>query len=453
MDYSLFTGLVLTLGGAIFLVCFSGFGLISFREREPRAAMIACIAAWATSIPLFLAATAPDTVRTWTAVLLAVLGAAAIVAWFVPIGSSVAGNGRPTRRIDEREIMFARARLEPGTPNYDSYYAMRPEHKKNDDRTRALPGLLSPKATRAEPSAFAAAKGYFRTTHSMRNQVDGAVAPAPSGLPAPEMTATIKRVALELGARNVGITALHPYHVYTHVGRGAGRWGDQIDLDHRWALAFTVEMDHQTMRCAPAAPVVAESARRYVESAKIAIQVAATIRGHGYPARAHIDGNYRVIAPLVARDAGLGELGRMGILITPGLGPRVRLGVVTTDAPLVADSPGDDLSVIDFCTVCKKCAENCPSESIPFEDREWIDEDLRWAIDAESCFRYWNAIGSDCGRCMTVCPYAHPDNIAHNIVRWATRQSGVARRGALVMDDLFYGSRPRPRATCQTKSP
>ena len=49
-------------------------------------------------------------------------------------------------------------------------------------------------------------------------------------------------------------------------------------------------------------------------------------------ARAHIDGNYQVIAPLVARDAGLGTIGRMGLLMTPELGPRVRLAVVTTRA-------------------------------------------------------------------------------------------------------------------------
>ena len=47
------------------------------------------------------------------------------------------------------------------------------------------------------------------------------------------------------------------------------------------------------------------------------VQLAAAIRDLGYPARAHIDGNYRVIAPLVARDAGLGEIGRMGLLMTP----------------------------------------------------------------------------------------------------------------------------------------
>jgi ferredoxin len=280
-------------------------------------------------------------------------------------------------------------------------------------------------------------------TEAWRDEVDGPVATARSERPASEMNGVVKRLALRLGARDVGVTEVRPYHVYTHVGRGAGSWGEPIRLDHRWAIAFTVEMDHATMRCAPAAPVVAESARQYVESAKISIQIASMIRSFGYPARAHIDGNYRVIAPLVGRDAGLGEFGRMGILMTPRLGPRVRLGVVTTELPLLPDPPGDDLSVIDFCSVCKKCAKNCPSASIPFGDRVRIDGGYRWPIDPDGCFRYWNAIGTDCGRCMSVCPYSHPDSPVHNVVRRAARRSGAARRGAVWLDDLFYGRRPR----------
>ena len=46
------------------------------------------------------------------------------------------------------------------------------------------------------------------------------------------------------------------------------------------------------------------------------VQLGYLIRSLAYPARTHIDGNYRVIAPLVARDAGLGEIGRMGLLMT-----------------------------------------------------------------------------------------------------------------------------------------
>ena len=443
-DPVIISSLLLLVSGSALLLSLASFALVSIREREQRATTVAVALAAVSSLPFFLATVFPPHLQITLLGIVTAVVLAVAVAWFLPIGSSCKESGRPNHRVDERDIMFARARLVPGSEQFDAYYGRRPEDRESDDRTRALPGLLSPETPAAEAVAFGSAEASFAVTEALRDEVDGPVAPERLERSPSEMAATVKRFAQRHGACDVGITELQPYHVYSHVGRGTGVWGEPIELDHRWAIAFTVEMDHATMRCAPAAPVVAESARQYVESAKIAIQLAALIRSLGYPARAHIDGNYRVIAPLVAQDAGLGEILRMGILMTPRLGPRVRLGVVTTDLPLSPDRPGDDPSVLDFCSVCKKCAENCPTGSITFGERESIDGGLRWAIDADSCFRYWNAFGTDCGRCMTVCPYSHPDSAVHNLVRWAIRSSGAARRGALWLDDLFYGRRPQP---------
>lgn len=441
MSFAAATSIVLLILGLAALAGLAAFGVVSIRERERRAALIAFLLAAAVALPFLAVPAFPPPVRTGFLAVLAGAAVVGLVLWFLPIGVVKVGNSRPSRRVDERDIMFARARLQPGSREFETYYAMRPENREPDDETRALPGLLSHRAAKAEPVAFATSKASFDMTRALRDEVDGPVARHRDERPPGEMAEIVKRLALHLGARDAGITELRPYHVYTHVGRGSGKWGDEIPVEHRWAIAFTMEMDFHVMRQAPEAPVVAESARQYVEGAKIAIQIASMIRRLGYPARAHIDGNYRVIAPLVARDAGIGEIGRMGILMTPGLGPRVRLGVVTTDLPLIADPPTDDRSVIDFCTVCRKCADNCPSQSISFDDRTRIDGGWRWAIDPDTCFRYWNAVGTDCGVCMTVCPYSHPDNAAHDFVRWATRRSGAARRAALWMDDLFYGRR------------
>jgi ferredoxin len=339
--------------------------------------------------------------------------------------------------------MFARARLVPGSTEYDTYYALRPHNRKGDDLTRSLPGLLSPDAELADDVVFAAAEASFDLTEAVRDHVDGEVAPVRIERTPECWTAALKHYARSYGAVDVGIARVQPYHVYSHIGRGAGSWGAPVELDHEWALAFTVEMDHGRVGRAPDAPVVEESARQYVEGAKIAVILAAMIRRLGYPARAHIDGNYRVIAPLVARDAGLGEIGRMGLVMTPRLGPRVRLGVVTTNMPLVADDPGDDPSVLDFCSLCRKCALNCPVGAIPSGERTSIDNGLRWAIDSDACFRYWNLVGTDCATCVRVCPYSHPDSAAHNFVRWAIRGSSAARRGMLRLDDLFYGKKIR----------
>jgi epoxyqueuosine reductase QueG len=133
------------------------------------------------------------------------------------------------------------------------------------------------------------------------------------------------------------------------------------------------------------------------------------------------------------------------LLMTPEQGPRVRLGVVTTTLELVADERIPDETVIDFCTFCQKCAQNCPSKSIPCDDRQEIDGALRWRIDPESCFLYWNVMGTDCGICMKVCPYSHPNTAPHNMLRWGIARSGFIRRGALWLDDLFYGKRPERR--------
>jgi ferredoxin len=343
-------------------------------------------------------------------------------------------------------VVFARARLQPGSPQYEDYYRQHPEHQPIDDRTRTRPGLLSPQAKYTNPYAFSSADSSFSLIDEIQGKVEGTPASEQLPLTPEEASKMVKGLARYYGALDVGITELQPTHVYSHIGRGSGEYGAEIPLEHSYAIAYTVEMDFEFVATAPTAPITMESSRQYVEAARIATQLAETLRLWGHPARAHIDGNYRVICPLVARDAGLGEIGRMSLLMTPNLGPRVRLGVVTTTLELIPDPAPPQMDVIDFCMICKKCAENCPSRSISIGDREDEDGVRRWVLNAETCFAYWNEIGTDCGICMRVCPYSHPDNPAHNLVRWGIKKSGGFRRAALRLDDLFYGRHPESKA-------
>jgi ferredoxin len=272
--------------------------------------------------------------------------------------------------------------------------------------------------------------------------VDGPVAAEQVPADQQKISSYLCTLAQYYGALEAGITDLRSYHVYSHIGRGQGEWGAEIPIVHRYAIAFTVEMDQRMVAAAPYPPSIMESGRQYVEASRIAIQLAAAIRALGYPARAHIDGNYQVIAPLVARDAGLGEIGRMGLLMTPDQGPRVRLGVVTTNLTLVPGPTRDYSYMIDACSLCKKCATCCPSGSIPAGERKEIDGALRWRINADTCFRYWCSIGTDCGRCLAVCPFSHPRHWTHSLIRQGIEHSGLFRRAALHLDDWMYGRKP-----------
>jgi len=433
--------------GLITLLAFGGFAISSTREKEKRAASLSAALALLGG-GFFLLATQFSLSAKLAILIVTGLGISAfLVLSLLPIGRVELGDDIPAKRFDERDVMFARARLKPGSPEYKAYYEMRPENEKPDSQTRAKPGLLSLETKHANPFLYASTVGSFDLTHALREAVDGPVSQTLHTLTAHEMTKYIKNLALFFGALDVGITELKPYHVYSHIGRGTGTYGAPIPVEHTYAIAITVEMSHEMIGANPTPPGMVETAKEYVESARVAVQLAAAIRYLGYPARAHIDGNYRVICPLVGRDAGLGEIGRMGILMTPLQGPRVRLGVVTTGLDLVPDKREPDAAAIDFCSICKKCADNCPSKSIPFDDRQEIDGALRWRINSDTCFRYWNVVGTDCGICMNVCPYSHPNTFYHNLIRWGIARSGFFRRVALRLDDIFYGKEPTKRET------
>jgi hypothetical protein len=434
--------ILLILAASSILVPLYAFGLLSLRETASSAARLSFASGGIMALPFILALIVDFPLKWLLAVgyLTALLIAALL--FTLPVGEIESGREYRSSRFDERDIPFARARLQPGSDGFDAYYSLRPEKRAVDDRMRAQPGLLSSASQKAHPLFFSAAEASFDLTETVRTSVDGPVSTERYHATPETFTRFMKGFTRHLGAHSVGVARLNPNHIYSHIGRGTGEYGAPVELHHRFALAFTVEMSDALMARAPDAAVILESARKYVDAAVIAITLANFCRRLGYPARAHIDGNYQVIAPLVARDAGLGEIGKMGILMTPRLGPRVRIGVVTTDMPLIVDQRLDGRAVLDFCRICSKCADLCPSRAIPNGDRLLDQNGLRWKLDEDKCFHYWNVIGTDCGVCMAVCPFSHPDNWSHNLMRAVVERSGAGRRLAVWLDDLLYGRQP-----------
>ena len=350
----------------------------------------------------------------------------------------------PIHLIDERNTMFSRRELKVGSKEFEDYYRDNPEKKILDDKFRGMPGILGAKASQFNAFHFASSQASFETIEGLYDEVNGDVNPNITPIVPSELSRYIKAWSKKLGALECGITNLCDYHVYSVGGRHERR-GIKVSKKHEFAIAFTVEMDKEMVDTAPKAGIVMESGQQYLESGRVAVQIANFIRQLGYDARAHIDGNYEVVCPLVARDAGLGEIGRMGLLMTPSHGPRVRIGVVTANIPLEVDDIKPDYSVIDFCTICKKCADSCPSQAISFDDMKDINGVSRWQINQEACFTLWCSLGTDCGRCVSVCPYSHEKNPLHDIVRYGIKSNYAFRRLALKLDDVFYDRKPKSK--------
>jgi len=433
--------------GILLFVFFAYAWITSLRENEKRAANLLVLSAIILIAPIDLVLLTEFPFRELVGWLMIGLYLFIPILLFIPLDTQHKQlNSHPKGRIDERDIMFSRMHYIPGSELYKAYYSKYPEKETLDNKFREKPGLLKPGSSFYDPLHFNAAEASFDTVAAFHPIVEGEPAEEQTNVSPEKITAYIKKWAVKLGAKEVGITLLKDEHKYSVVGRGAD-YGKTVELNHKYAIAFTVEMDKEMMDTAPHAPAVLETSQQYLESGEVAVQVAVMIRRLGFEARAHIDGNYRVVCPLIARDAGLGEIGRMGILMTPKQGPRVRISVVTTDLPLILDQHKPDPTINDFCKICKKCAEACPSKAIPFDDPTEIDGVKRWQIDQEKCFTLWCQVGTDCGKCMAVCPYAHPDNFFHNVIRYGIRRNFLFRKLAVQLDDLFYGKRPKPKPT------
>jgi reductive dehalogenase len=362
------------------------------------------------------------------------------------------------KRTDERDIVFARNRsLRPDSEQYKSYYAMRPEYEHYDTARRERGGPLGqlglidrPKekanvaatiASLAIPLSFSTPDKYSPSAHPQSKMQQVKISPQ-------EASQRIKGYTLNLGANLVGVTEINPLWVYSNRGEifheNWEDWGAEIDINHKYAIVFATEMAAELVGTAPHSPTTIASMGNYAKGTFIAAQLAGYIANLGYSATANHLRHYDAVLVPLAVDAGLGETGRLGYLMTKDFGPRVRLGAVTTDLPLVSDKPVD-IGVEDFCKICKKCANCCPSNSIPPGDPAEANGTLRWKLNAETCFDYWGKVGSDCNICMRVCPWSHATTFPHKIIRALITRNRFSRRLFNLMDNIFYGKKPKAK--------
>ncbi len=318
------------------------------------------------------------------------------------------------KRVDERDTMFARAKYVKGSKAYEDYYKRNPEKKSIDDSIRTRPNLCSEGTMTYNELNSPMASCAFQFLEDIRHLSEGNINPIKVEGNQKIITKRIKGLAKKYGAKLVGITELKDYHFYTHRGRHEEIYGEEIKLNHKYAIVFAVEMDKDMINRGPMLAEVIETSKCYVDAAIIGMILSYYIRSLGYEARNHMDANYLLMPVLVAKDAGLGEVGRNTLLTTKEYGSRIRLGVVTTNLEPDVDEP-ICFGLEDFCKLCKNCAHTCPSQSISHETEKETNGNLNWAIEQETCYIKWRYLGTDCGMCIASCPFSQEMDSIKNI--------------------------------------
>lgn len=224
-------------------------------------------------------------------------------------------------------------------------------------------------------------------------------------------SADLRKVATLFGADLVGFCEYDERWVYASKFSRMEQADKPVDVDERlpYVIVIITAMDRDLTATVPSALAATATGMGYTSDAVSLMSLAQYIRNLGYDAQASM--NDTALNIPLAVQAGLGEYGRHGLLITKEFGPRVRIGKIFTDMPVAPDRP-ISFGVTEFCNICNACAAACPPRAIPDDapkydapNKSSFSTIRKWTTDAEKCFKFWTSQNTECSICIRVCPY------------------------------------------------
>ncbi len=223
-------------------------------------------------------------------------------------------------------------------------------------------------------------------------EVSGEVEPTVAPEPERDVTEEIRSKALELGFGEVGFTHYDRRYTYT----SKKRWAKYHN-----AICLALEQDYAQTQSLPSLEAEYAHFGTYEVAGALALDLAEHIRGLGYRAQIHSpNDNTGIYIPMFV-NAGLGQLGANGQLLSPHFGSRARLMLVTTDAPVKHDEPVD-YGINKFCEQCQVCVVRCPARAL-LREKVWYRGIKKNKLVYDRC-RPIMITYEGCGVCMKVCP-------------------------------------------------
>jgi epoxyqueuosine reductase len=213
----------------------------------------------------------------------------------------------------------------------------------------------------------------------------------PPARSAGEFTRAVRQQAAALGISAIGVADYDGMYTFSDLDRAAGG---------RRVIVCVLEQNWASTQTLPSVRGERTALSTNAELMELVTHLAAYIRAAGYPAQAHTTEGIAVVHHYAVQ-AGLGQMGFNGQLLTPQAGSRCRLCLITTDAPLVRDEPRD-FGIPRLCEQCRICVRRCPSGAIPARRTEFRGVEKN-KLNLPRCFPVVAQV-TGCSVCMKVCP-------------------------------------------------
>lgn len=239
----------------------------------------------------------------------------------------------------------------------------------------------------------------YRTRHDEINEpvvkaslITGDIEPTAEPATDIDFSEVIRLKGRELGFGEVGFARFDHHYSY----QSKKGW---VKYEH--VICLALEQDFYQTQTLPSLEAEFAHFGTYEMEGALALDLADFIRTLGYHAQVHSpNDNSGAYIPMFV-DAGLGQLGANGQLLSPHFGSRARLAMITTDAPVTYDQP-IDYGVGKFCEECQVCVNRCPGRAIQ-KDKVWWRGAQKHKLIYERC-RPVMARYDGCAVCMKACP-------------------------------------------------
>jgi len=176
-----------------------------------------------------------------------------------------------------------------------------------------------------------------------------------------------------------------------------------IEFLYNNGIILGMEMSYEAIDTAPEPPAGLESLNIYAELGETTNKLADFIRSKGYRVIACHPLGGPILYPAMAVKAGLGKIGKQGLLITKKFGPRQRLSMIAINAGPLPDKSFEEFEVSEFCEKCRRCIQLCPVNAI-YDNPIPKESGNLSRIDSEKCMEYFYKT-TGCSVCIQVCPF------------------------------------------------
>ncbi|WP_409199001.1 4Fe-4S binding protein [Methanobrevibacter acididurans] len=172
-------------------------------------------------------------------------------------------------------------------------------------------------------------------------------------------------------------------------------WLEDNDFGFNGAIVLTMEMYDKILSTNPGSLAKSFNDELYENFGNLTYEVSDFLRLNGFETFVAPPNGDIINFSKLGERAGLGCVGKSGLLISPSFGPKEKISAILVNISNLPIEKSNNYSWIrEYCNFCGKCVKACPHNAL-IKNKDFVD------LDSSSCVGCSEA----CTECIKVCPF------------------------------------------------